>query len=333
LGDQIFDRFGRLPFLVKILAVERPLSIQVHPSAEQAREGFTRERARGLPPYAAEANYRDDWPKPELLLPLTEFDALCGFRPIGELVTLFERLGGDCFSDAVKVLKNRSESVALRELVSTWLAAKGESKRLLVASGLAACRAAGSGNDALASEARLVLDLAALNPDDAGAMVALLLHRLRLKPRQALLVPAGVMHAYLRGFAVEVMASSDNVLRGGLTPKHVDVAELLSVVRFASHPPLAVQPEPTNDVEEHFDLDGVPHFRVSRIAVGEHRHWCASNRGGPEMLLCVEGRLEVSSPSLQSLALGPGECAWIRAREDIYCATGQGIAYRVQSGI
>jgi mannose-6-phosphate isomerase len=284
-----------------------------------------------LPPYAPESNYRDDWPKPELLLPLSEFEALCGFRPIEELAMVFEQLGGEFFSDANRVLKAERESVALRTLVSTWLGAKGDTKLSLVRSGLAACAAMSKGNDALADEARLVLELAALNPDDAGVMVALLLHRLRLKPGQGLFVPAGVMHAYLRGFAVEVMASSDNVLRGGLTPKHVDVPELLSVVSFASEPPRGVYPGQTDGLEEYFEVD-VPHFRVSRVGVGEHRHWCASSRVGPEMFLCVSGRIELAGTSPRALVLGPGECAWVCAREDVYCASGQGIAYRVQAG-
>ena len=331
LGDRAFERFGRLPFLLKILAVEQPLSIQAHPSAEQALEGFQRERAAGILSNDANANYRDDWPKPELLCPLTEFEALCGFRPVGELVQLFETLGGDCFFSAARTLKNQSETAALHDVVSTWLGARGEVKNALILSGLSACASASNGRGVVADDARLALALAAKNPDDAGVLVALLMQRLTLKPGEGLFVPAGVVHAYLRGLAVEVMASSDNVLRGGLTLKHVDVAELLRLVSFSSDSPQIVALAETNDLERFFDFD-VAEFRVSRIGVEPNRHWCSSFRRGPEMLLCVQGNLRMLSPSTPALDLQSGECAWVCADEDVYCAAGQGIAYRVQVG-
>jgi mannose-6-phosphate isomerase len=331
LGDRAFERFGRLPFLLKILAVEQPLSIQAHPSAEQALEGFQRERAQGILPNDANANYRDDWPKPELLCPLTEFEAMCGFRPVGEIVQSFETLGGDCFLSAAQTLKNQSETAALHDVVSTWLEARGEVKSALILSGLSACALASKGRGVVADDARLALALAAKNPDDAGVLVALLMRRLTLKPGEGLFVPAGVVHAYLRGLAVEVMASSDNVLRGGLTQKHVDVAELLRLVSFGSDSPQIVALAETNDLERFFDFD-VAEFRVSHIGVEPNRHWCSSFRQGPEMLLCVRGNLRLMSPSTPALDLQSGECAWVCADEDVYCAAGQGIAYRVQVG-
>ncbi len=331
LGDRVIETFGRLPFLLKVLAVEQPLSIQAHPSAEQALAGYQRERAQGIAANAASANYRDDWPKPELLCPLTQFQALCGFRPVSELGQTFEALGGDCFSAAAQTLKDQSEAGALRELVSTWLGATGETKRVLVQSGLSACTRASQFQGPAADDARFALDLAARNPDDAGVLVALLLRRLTLEPGDGLFVPAGVMHAYLRGLAVEVMASSDNVLRGGLTPKHVDVAELLQLVRFGSDVPHTVTLAETDDLERFFDFD-VAEFQVSRVDVQPHRHWCTSWRRGPEMLLCVEGSLRLMSPSTPLIELNRGECAWVCAEEDVYCAAGQGTAYRVQVG-
>jgi mannose-6-phosphate isomerase len=330
LGAPTLQQFGQLPFLLKILAVARPLSIQAHPSAEQARAGFRRERAQGISPSDPHANYRDEWPKPELLCPLTEFNALCGFRPASELIRMFDALGGSCFSAAAQVLKNQPEPEALRELVSTWLTAKGEARLSAVRSGLDACHSAISRNE-VAADAQLALELAALNPGDPGVLVALLLKHVHLSPGEGLFVPAGVMHAYLGGLAVEVMANSDNVLRGGLTPKHVDVTELLSVVRFTADLPQRVTLGASDGPEQFFGVE-VPHFRVSRICVEPHHHWCASTRIGPELLLCVEGQLNVMSPTTESLTLGPGECAWVCAGEDAYCAAGQGTAYRVQVG-
>ena len=330
LGARTLQEFGQLPFLLKILAVGRPLSIQAHPSAEQARAGYLRERAQGISPTDPHANYRDEWPKPELLCPLTEFNALCGFRPASELVRLFDALGGNCFSAAAQVLRNQPETEALRELVCTWLTTNGDARISMVRSGLDACRSAISKSE-VATDAQLALDLAALSPGDPGVLVALLLKHVHLSPGEGLFVPAGVMHAYLGGLAVEVMANSDNVLRGGLTPKHVDVAELLSVVRFSADLPQLVTLGVSDGLEQWFEVD-VPHFHVSRVCVEPQRHWCASIRIGPEMLLCVEGRLNVMSPATEALTLGPGECAWISAAQDVYCAAGQGMAYRVQVG-
>lgn len=330
LGAATSQRYGQLPFLLKILAVARPLSIQAHPSDEQARAGYLREREQGISPNDPHANYRDEWPKPELLCPLTEFDALCGFRPASELIRVFDALGGSCFSAAAQVLRNQSETDALCELVSTWLTANGDARLSVVRSGLDACRSAISKSE-VAADAQLALELAALNPGDPGVLVALLLKHVRLSPGEGLFVPAGAMHAYLGGLAVEVMANSDNVLRGGLTPKHVDVSELLSVVRFSTDLPQRVTLGVSDGLEQFFEVD-VPHFRVSRICVEPHSHWCASTRVGPEMLLCVEGRLNVMSPATESLTLGPGECAWVCAAEDAYCAAGKGTAYRVQVG-
>lgn len=331
LGDRTLAHFGRLPFLLKLLAVERPLSIQAHPSAEQARAGYLRERALGLSFTDPNANYRDDWPKPELLCPLTEFDALCGFRPVHEIERSFEALGGECFSNAMHVLRNQAESDALRHLVSAWLTAQGDAKVSLVRSGLAACDAASRRNDDAGEDARFALSLAKFYPDDAGVLVALLLNRFHLGPEQGLFVPAGVLHAYLGGLAVEVMASSDNVLRGGLTQKHVEVPELVSLVQFSSAPCEIVGMQPTDGPERFFTVD-VPHFRVSRVHIEAYRHWCAANRIGPEMVLCVDGQLTVISPSTKELRLRAGECAWIAASEDVYCIAGQGLAYRVQVG-
>jgi mannose-6-phosphate isomerase len=243
---------------------------------------------------------------------------------------MFDALGGTCFSAAAQVLRNQPETEALRELVSTWLTAKGDAKVSMVRSGLEACRSAISKPE-VATDAQLVLDLAALSPGDPGVLVALLLKHVHLSPGEGLFVPAGVMHAYLGGLAVEVMANSDNVLRGGLTPKHVDVAELLRVVRFSADLPQRVLLGVSDGLEQFFEVD-VPHFRVSRVCVEPQRHWCATTRIGPEMLLCVEGKLNVMSPATESLTLGPGECAWISAAQDVYCAAGQGTAYRVQVG-
>jgi mannose-6-phosphate isomerase len=317
--------------LLKVLAVEQPLSIQLHPSDKQAQEGFRRERALGLSSSDPQANYRDDWPKPEILCPLTEFEALCGFRPVGELISLFEGLGGSCFLNAAETLHTLPRADARRSLVTAWLCAESTAKDELLQAGLDACSRAVKGNTACSNEAALALELADRCPGDPGALVALLLRHFRLQAGQGLFVPAGVMHAYLRGFAVEVMASSDNVLRGGLTPKHVDVQELLSLLDFEADPPSVLSAQEHGPLEKCFTAP-VRHFQVSRVDVVKNTSWCASLRRGPEMLLCADGSVCLASPSGSGLTLMRSECAWISADEDVYCLSGEGQAFRVCVG-
>lgn len=332
LGRTNFERFGRLPFLLKVLAVERPLSIQAHPSVEQALSGFNHERARGISPTDARANYRDDWAKPELLCPLTEFEALCGFRPLDELVRQFEALGGECFLKAARLLKELPEPEALKTLISSWLGAAGSNKSALLHAGLTACQTAAQQDHPAHAAACLALDLAALNPDDTGALVALTLRHLKLRPGHGLFVPAGFMHAYLRGMAVEVMASSDNVLRGGLTRKHVDVPELLKVACFACEAPQVVELADANFAERRFECPAAQ-FEMSLVDVSFGSHWCTTARRGPEMFLCVNGALKFMSPTHPTIDMVPGQCIWVAAAHDVYCVAGKGRGYRVQVGM
>jgi mannose-6-phosphate isomerase len=331
LGSELMRRYGKLPYLTKVLAVDQPLSIQVHPSQAQAQLGFQRERLRGLPADDAQANYRDNWPKPELLCPLTDFEVLCGFRPVDELIELLDALGGDCFKAAREALESSPNQQGLRQVVATWLNASRSTQDVLFRAGIEACKDYSRKPDSKHQDVALPLDLAARYPGDMGVLVALLLRHLVLPPGAGLFVPAGVLHAYLRGFAIEVMANSDNVLRGGLTAKHVDVDEMLSIANFESAPPMLAALEDRGPLEKIFVIDS-PHFSVSRLDIEDHTSWCASKRLGPEMLLCVEGTLTLFSAHDDKLALARGECAWIPANEDIYCVAGKGQAFRVQTG-
>jgi len=330
LGIDVVHRFGKLPFLLKVLAVEQPLSIQVHPTREQAQSGFDRERASGVVAQCPEANYHDEWPKPELLCPLTPFEALCGFRPVAELVELMGELGGECFESAATTLVRAPNGGGLREVVTHWLNANGAPRARLYDSALEACARAQEGSTECDS-AVVALELAKRYPGDMGVLVALLLQHWSLSPGMGLFVPPGVMHAYLKGLAVEVMATSDNVLRGGLTSKHVDVTELLTVLNFDAAP---IRPTPVEDrgpLEAAFVAD-CEYYRVSRIDVRPHESYCARRRMGPEMVLCVEGRLELVGAQNQQLGLAQGECGWISANEDVYCVAGLGQGFRVQVG-
>ena len=203
-----------LPYLLKVLAAAKPLSLQAHPTPAQARAGFDRENAAGIPIDAPERNYRDPHPKPELIVAVSEsFDALAGFRPRDEVKAVFAELGE---TEAAARLDDMPAFVA-------WLLKRGDGVDELVEKVVAHEFA---DDDTL----RLVRSLADDYPGDPGIVLALTLNRVRLNRGEALFVPAGTIHAYVEGLGIELMTASDNVLRGGLTVKHIDVPELLDVL-------------------------------------------------------------------------------------------------------
>jgi len=314
----------QLPFLLKVLAAEEPLSLQAHPDPRQAREGFEREEAGGLPRNAPDRNYRDPWPKPELLCALEPFDALCGFRPAAESRALLEALGARALEPVRERLAGRSPPDALRDAF-TWLATlPAPARRPLVEDVVAAAARAGARSGPFADAFALVPKLAALYPADSGVATALLLRLVHLAPGEALYLPAGNMHAYLHGVGVEIMASSDNVLRGGLTAKHVDVPELLRVLRFAEDELPLVRPRPGWPGEEVYATEA-SHFELSRIELAG-----APFRGsvaGPEILLCTSGEVTASDAG-ERHALRKGQSLFVPARTGGYELGGAGVVFR-----
>jgi mannose-6-phosphate isomerase len=246
LGPAAVAAFGpRLPFLLKILAAAQPLSLQVHPDLDRASAGFAEEEARGVPRDAPHRNYKDDQHKPELLAALTPFEGLCGFRPAAEAAGLLTALEVDALKPYADLLRASPEEDALREVLTAVLSADREEIAGTVDQAAAAARrlAAGPGPGPYADDFAAYAGIAAHHPGDPGVLAAMLLNRVRLQPGEALYLDAGVPHAYLAGLGVEIMANSDNVLRCGLTSKHVDVPELLRVVRFEAAAPNVLVPE------------------------------------------------------------------------------------------
>jgi mannose-6-phosphate isomerase len=322
LGRRALAAHGpQLPFLLKVLAAEQPLSLQAHPDPVQAQEGFAREDAAGVPRDAPGRNYRDPHPKPELLCALSPFDALCGFRPAAEALALVHALGVPGL-DAVRERLAGGGAEGLREAF-TWLASLPVAARApLVEAVAGAARAVrGPFADALAWTVRL----AALYPGDPGVVIALLLRHVRLAPGEALYLPAGNMHAYLRGLGVEIMAPSDNVLRGGLTPKHVDVPELLRVLRFGEEPIPVVHPVAEASGEQVYRTPA-RHFELSRIALARSRF--AAEVTGPEILLCTEGQATATPQGGEGVTLATGASAFVPAATGTYALQGSGVVFR-----
>ena len=323
LGARSVAEHGpHLPFLLKVLAAEQPLSLQAHPDEQQARDGFDREDAAGVPRDAPQRNYRDFWPKPELMCALSPFEALCGFRPAAEALALVDALGAPALAPVRERLARRQDAAGLRDAFTHLSTLPAAERGPLVDAVVAAAARAGPGP--FASAFAWTGRLAALYPGDPGVAVALLLRLVRLDPGEALFLPAGNMHAYLHGVGVEIMASSDNVLRGGLTGKHVDVPELLRVVRFDGAPVPLVLPRRARSGEEVYETPA-REFELSRLELsGDGPELAVS---GPEILLCTAGEVEAAAPP-ERLALRRGASAFVPAATGRYRLRGSGTVFR-----
>ncbi|GGT23519.1 mannose-6-phosphate isomerase, class I [Streptomyces kurssanovii] len=305
LGDAAVAKFGpRLPFLLKLLAAAAPLSLQVHPDLAQARDGYGAEENAGIPVDAPHRNYKDANHKPELICALTPFDGLCGFRAPAAAAELLAGLEIDSLKPYVDLLHAHPEDAALREVLTAVLTADPQEMAATVAEAAAAAERLGGAYAPYAAIARHY-------PGDPGVIAAMLLNHIQLQPGEALFLGAGVPHAYLDGLGVEIMANSDNVLRCGLTPKHVDVPELLRIVRFEATEPAVLRPEASPSGEEVYDTP-IDEFRLSRYVLApdaEPRDVTAST---PQILLCTAGGVTAGE-----LRLGPGESAFVPAGEKV----------------
>jgi mannose-6-phosphate isomerase len=331
LGEQVTRRFGaELPFLFKVLAAETPLSLQTHPSLAQAREGYARENGLGVPPGAPHRNYKDANHKPELICALTPFDALCGFRSADETLALFDALGLGALEPLLAPLRASPDAKGIARMFEALMTLPRESRKPLVDAVVAACGARAGQGGRFAEELRWAVRLGELYPGDPGVIGALLLNLVRLQPGEAIYLSAGNLHAYLRGVGVEIMANSDNVLRGGCTPKHVDVPELLRVLDFRCGP-IGLVPAVTTDGVESVYPTPTEEFRLSRFQLRPGVS-ARPQRRGPEILLCTEGSARLSSGS-ETLALPRGASVFVRAEEGAYTLEGEGVVYRATSGL
>jgi mannose-6-phosphate isomerase len=321
LGPRVERMFGpRLPYLMKLLAAAEPLSLQVHPTSERARIGYAEEQAARIPLSAPERRYHDPSHKPELIFALTRFEGMAGFRDCHKTAEILRRLELPwCDEMAARLAGSQAPYQTLKALVTEMLAMSGEALReRLVELREAAVRAEADSHRAdprlrppltdpssVEREAtRLFAQTAALTaryPHDPGVLVTLLLNHVVLAAGDAMFIDAGVLHAYTSGFGVEVMAASDNVLRAGLTPKHVDVAELLEITNFTpSPPPLWASTTTAGSEVERF----TPPVTEFALTVGPAAG-CEISDHGPRIVLALEGPVTVAAgDKVETLASG-----------------------------
>lgn len=328
----------RLPFLLKVLAAASPLSLQAHPTTAQARAGFERENLAGLAPDAPNRNYKDANHKPEMLLAVSDrFDALCGFRPIAEVHAILaelRRLGSDETQPSPELIESLAQRLdrpdPLRAAVG-WLLAGGEQVAELVAAVTRlAQRAATDQPDSpvCASALQTVRELAHEYPGDPGIVVALLVNRVTLSQGEALYLPAGNIHAYLHGLGIELMAASDNVLRGGLTTKHIDVPELLDVLDFTPLPvPYLHADEPVPGVRVF--RPGVAEFALAQVELSEPG--VELSIAGPAIVLSVSGSAQIVGRR-GSATVAQGEAVYVTPDEETLRLHGSGEVFLATIG-
>lgn len=370
LGRRVRERFGdRLPYLLKVLAAAAPLSVQVHPDEERAREGFEREERDGVPADAPHRVFKDPHHKPEMVVALTPFEALCGFRAPSAAAAALRRTEVPAAAHLVGLLSGDDDERALREALS-YLLSGTEEVAQLVEDVAAACAEDGAADEdaveaagepvpggsaplpdelggpdggvagsvgdrermdeapdepvdgAVDPDRRTVAELSAHHPGDPGVLVALLLHRVRLDPGEALWLPAGNLHAYLSGTAVELMAASDNVVRGGLTSKHVDATELQRVVDARPAPVPRV--EPVGGGGALTWRPGPDEVELWRLEPGGGA--VDGPADGPRVVLCTQGGVELRAGE-GSLGLGRGGSALVRDDDGPLRVTGDGVAW------
>jgi mannose-6-phosphate isomerase len=320
LGPGCVARFGpRLPFLLKVLSAARALSIQVHPSRAQAQAGFLAENERGLAPDDPARNYHDDWPKPELLYALTPFEVLAGLRSPADASQFLRALGVAPLAPLATQLEAATSPQVLADALATILSWPSPDRLALVGDVVAACARLAAGGGPYSAAAAAAVRIAADHPGDLGVLASLLLRHAVLEPGQAVFLAAGGLHAYLNGTGIELLANSDNVVRAGLTGKHLDVPELLALLDPAVEVPI-LTPRALADGIACFDTPA-PEFRLYLVDVVGNTVTLPGE--GPRILLCTEGSAVLRSESGQQAEIGRGGSCFVSAADGTVTCTGQ----------
>jgi mannose-6-phosphate isomerase len=334
LGPGCAARFGgRLPFLLKVLGVEQALSIQVHPSRQQAEAGYRAENERGLAPGDKSRNYVDDWPKPELLCALTRFEVLAGLRAPADAAALLRALRVAELEPLAAGLAAATGPEAVTEALAVVLSWPPADQAALVGEVTAGSERLAKGGGEYAAACAATVRIARDHPGDLGVVASLLLRHAVLEPGTAVFMPAGGLHAYLHGTGVELLANSDNVVRAGLTGKHVDVLELLTLLDPAVAVPV-IEPRPLGDGTPGDRVcvydSPAPEFRLYRVAPGNGE---ATLPGpGARIVLCTDGSAVLRSAT-GTLTLTRGESCFLPAADGPVTAAGPASLFVAAAGV
>lgn len=328
LGEQALARFGaELPYLLKLIAPAAPLSLQVHPDLDQAQAGFAREEEAGIPREAADRLYPDANHKPELLFALSQFRALSGFRSPRRALELVRGLDAHLSDRLARILQDDPTAEGVRQAITVLLAPGGVSAEEVRAV-VAACEQRMGTRGASVRIDRTVALLGETYPGDPGAVAALLMNPVLLQPGEALFVPARTPHAYLSGLGVEVMANSNNVLRAGLTPKHIDPAELLDILDCVAAPPVRIAPEVVGHTRvfyapvEDFELSVTKLAGQGGVDLPGH---------GPRIVLVIAGVGRLGTAESDPVDVGPGDSFFVPA--GVGPVSAEGVVEVVQAAV
>ncbi len=329
LGPRTARRFNNtLPYLFKVLAAEQPLSLQAHPDREQAKNGFERENHEGIPLTAPHRNYKDDRHKPECICALTPFWAMEGFRPISEMVELLSHACPKALSDAIEFLRQNPNENGLQRFFEALMTLP-EPKIQQVIDETAANAIT---NQAQNDEFRWIKTLYEIYPEDIGILSPIFLNLVCLQPGEALFLNSGEMHAYLNGTGIEIMANSDNVLRGGLTSKHVDVAELTRALSFQPHSLDILTPQDRLSCEKVYPTPA-EEFSLAVIHIDDNCTHRADKVLGPEILLCINGLGKIWWNDAEApIRFERGDSFVIPASISSYRISGQAEIYKASVG-
>lgn len=325
LGKAMARKYdNRLPYLFKVLAARKPLSIQAHPNLAQAREGFKRENILGVPLNAPNRNYKDNNHKPECICALTTFWALNGFRKISDILSLMRKISLKGLGTELDELQKYHDSKGLKRFFNALMTMDQERQKKVIEDALKNAQMLSEDDPAF----RWMTNLHNDYPADIGVFSPILLNLICLKPGQAMFLPAGELHAYLDGVGIELMANSDNVLRGGLTPKHVDVPELLRTLNFEEKKVNILVPKKISDTERVYS-SLAEEFVLSVIAVKKGLNHTSPINKSVEIILCTNGEATLTDiDNNDKVAMTRGISVMIPAAVKTYSIKGNATLYK-----
>jgi mannose-6-phosphate isomerase len=327
LGKSTAEKFdNKLPYLFKVLAAAKPLSIQAHPSSVQAREGFKRENDLNISKDAPNRNYKDGNHKPECICALTTFWAMNGFRKISDILSLVKKVCPNSLGKELNGLEKKQDTYGLKQFFKFLMTLGQKEKKKVLSETINNAQKYSKFDPVF----EWIIKLSKEYPGDIGILSPTILNLICLEPGEAMFLFSGELHAYLEGLGIELMANSDNVLRGGLTPKHVDVPELLKVVNFEERDIKILQCEEKTSNECIYPSKA-EEFILSVISVDSKKNYTSSSGMSAEILLCTDGQAIITDfGNDEDVFLKKGKSILVPASVTTYGIKGKAVIYKAK---